>query len=71
MIAPARVAAYDVLRAVGRGQSDLPSALARVRTKLAARTAARDAPPRGSRVVLRPKPEEAHVFDPVSGERLG
>ena len=35
MIAPARVAAYDVLRAVGRGQSDLPSALARARTKLA------------------------------------
>ncbi len=35
MIAPARVAAYEVLRAVGRGHSDLPSALARVRAKLA------------------------------------
>lgn len=35
MIAPARVAAYDVLRAVGSGRADLPGALARVRTTLA------------------------------------
>jgi 16S rRNA (cytosine967-C5)-methyltransferase len=35
MIAPARLAAYDVLRAVGSGRSDLPTALARVRTRLA------------------------------------
>jgi 16S rRNA (cytosine967-C5)-methyltransferase len=34
MIAPARVAAFDVLRAVGSGRSDLPTALARVRTRL-------------------------------------
>jgi len=40
------------------------------RTKLAARTAARDAPPRGGRILLRPKPEEAHFFDPVRGLRL-
>ncbi len=34
MIAPARQAAYDVLRAVSTGRADLPSALARVRTGL-------------------------------------
>ncbi|HMF60355.1 MAG TPA: transcription antitermination factor NusB, partial [Vicinamibacterales bacterium] len=34
MIAPARVAAFDVLRAVSSGRSDLPTALARVRTRL-------------------------------------
>lgn len=35
MIAPARSAAYDVLRAVGTGKTDLASALARVRHRLA------------------------------------
>jgi len=35
MIAPARIAAYNVLRAVGSGRSDLPTALARVRSTLA------------------------------------
>jgi 16S rRNA (cytosine967-C5)-methyltransferase len=34
MIAPARVAAFDVLRAVSSGRSDLPTALARVRATL-------------------------------------
>ena len=34
MIAPARLAAYDALRAVGNGRADLPSALARVRERL-------------------------------------
>ena len=34
MIAPARLAAYDVLRAVSAGRSDLPAALARVRARL-------------------------------------
>lgn len=34
MIAPARRAAYDVLRAVEAGSADLPAALARVRTRL-------------------------------------
>jgi multiple sugar transport system ATP-binding protein len=41
------------------------------RTKLTARTGSRDAPPRGSRVNLRPKGDEAHLFDPRSGARLG
>ncbi len=44
--------------------------LAGVRTKLAARTPAREAPARGERVHLRPRSDEAHVFDPVSGDRL-
>ena len=34
MISPARVAAYEVLRAVNSGRADLPSALARARTGL-------------------------------------
>ncbi|MEN3338344.1 MAG: rRNA (cytosine967-C5)-methyltransferase [Acidobacteriota bacterium] len=34
MIAAARLAAYDVLRAVNGGRSDLPTALARARTRL-------------------------------------
>jgi 16S rRNA (cytosine967-C5)-methyltransferase len=34
VIAPARVAAYDVLLAIAAGRADLPSALARARTKL-------------------------------------
>jgi multiple sugar transport system ATP-binding protein len=42
-----------------------------VRTKLAARTAAKQAPQRGGLVRLRPNPAEAHVFDPLSGIRLG
>jgi 16S rRNA (cytosine967-C5)-methyltransferase len=35
MIAPARLAAYEVLRAVKAGRQDLPSALAQVRPRLA------------------------------------
>ena len=35
MIAPARLAAYEVLRAVNGGRADLPNALARARTALA------------------------------------
>jgi 16S rRNA (cytosine967-C5)-methyltransferase len=34
MIAPARLAAFEVLRAVNSGRSDLPAALARVRARL-------------------------------------
>jgi multiple sugar transport system ATP-binding protein len=39
-------------------------------TKFVARTDARRAPERGARVALRPRTEEAHVFDPDTGERL-
>jgi multiple sugar transport system ATP-binding protein len=40
-------------------------------TKLVARTEVRKAPKQGEQVTLKPRPDEAHVFDPVSGERLG
>jgi len=40
-------------------------------TRLVARTPARRAPARGERVALRPLADEAHLFDPVSGSRLG
>jgi multiple sugar transport system ATP-binding protein len=38
--------------------------------RLVARHHARRAPERGERVALRPKPEEAHLFDPETDERL-
>ena len=40
-------------------------------TRLVARATAKLAPARGERVTLRPVAEEAHLFDPVSGSRLG
>jgi multiple sugar transport system ATP-binding protein len=40
------------------------------RMKLVARAETKTAPERGARVTLRPKPEEAHLFDPVGGDRL-
>jgi len=40
-------------------------------TKLVARVEARHRPLRGERVSLRPRPEEAHLFDAASGARLG
>ena len=40
-------------------------------TKLVARADARRAPERGERVALRPRADEAHLFDPQSGARLG
>jgi multiple sugar transport system ATP-binding protein len=39
-------------------------------TRLVARAEARRAPQQGDRVSLRPRAEEAHLFDPASGERL-
>jgi multiple sugar transport system ATP-binding protein len=42
-----------------------------VATKLVARAGAKRAPARGERVTLRPVAEDAHVFDPVSGDRSG
>ena len=42
-----------------------------VETKLVARSVAKRAPARGARVSLRPVAEEAHLFDPVDGARLG
>ena len=40
-------------------------------TKLVARAGAKRAPARGERVLLRPVAEDAHVFDPVGGARIG
>ncbi len=40
-------------------------------TRLVARTEVRNAPAQGERVSLRPRAEEAHLFDPETGERLG
>jgi hypothetical protein len=40
-------------------------------TKLVARVEARRRPSRGEQISLRPRPEEAHLFDALSGERLG
>jgi multiple sugar transport system ATP-binding protein len=39
--------------------------------KLVARADAKHAPARGERISLRPNADEAHFFDPVTGERLG
>jgi multiple sugar transport system ATP-binding protein len=39
-------------------------------TRLVARVETRRAPERGTDVTLRPRPDEAHLFDPESGERL-
>jgi multiple sugar transport system ATP-binding protein len=41
-----------------------------VETKLVARTGAKRAPERGARVKLRPLAGEAHLFNPVSGDRI-
>jgi multiple sugar transport system ATP-binding protein len=38
--------------------------------KLVARTEVRKAPKQGEHVTLRPRPDEAHLFDSASGERL-
>ena len=40
-------------------------------TKLVARAESRRAPARGERVSLRPRPDEAHLFDPRNGFRIG
>jgi multiple sugar transport system ATP-binding protein len=39
-------------------------------TKLVARSESRKAPKQGERVTLRPRSDEAHLFDPATGERL-
>jgi hypothetical protein len=39
--------------------------------KLVARMEARHAPDRGARIALRPRLEEAHLFDATTGARVG
>ena len=46
MIAPARVAAYRILRAVSSGRADLPAAIAQARDRLATTRATAPSPPR-------------------------
>ena len=38
--------------------------------KLVARVEAKRAPERGARIALRPSGDEAHVFDPATGDRI-
>jgi multiple sugar transport system ATP-binding protein len=65
---PARV---EVVEDVGADVFVFCSAdLGGEQTRLVARTEVRNAPKQGERVSLRPRAEEAHLFDPESGERL-
>jgi multiple sugar transport system ATP-binding protein len=66
---PARV---DVIEDIGADAYVFCTAdLGGASTRLVARTDARSAPEQGERVALLPRPDEAHLFDPDSGERLG
>jgi multiple sugar transport system ATP-binding protein len=66
---PARV---EVVEDVGADAFVFCSAeLGGEQTRLVARTQVRNAPAQGERVSLRPRAEEAHLFDPETGERLG
>jgi multiple sugar transport system ATP-binding protein len=66
---PARV---DVIEDVGADAYVFCTAeLGGETTRLVARTDARHAPGQGERVALLPRSDEAHLFDPTSGERLG
>ena len=65
---PARV---DVVEDVGADAYVFCSADIRgQQTRLVARTDVRNAPSQGERVSLRPRAEDAHLFDPETGERL-
>ena len=65
---PAKV---DVIEDVGADAFVFCTAeLGRETTRLIARTEVRNAPKQGDRVTLRPRADEAHLFDPATGERL-
>jgi multiple sugar transport system ATP-binding protein len=65
---PARV---EVVEDIGADAYVFCSAeLSGEQTRLVARTEVRSAPKQGEQVSLRPRAEEAHLFDPESGERL-
>jgi multiple sugar transport system ATP-binding protein len=72
-VAPEGIAAkVDVVEDVGADAFVFCSAvLGGETTKLVARTEVRNAPQQGEQVTLKPRADEAHVFDPESGERLG
>ena len=66
---PARV---EVVEEIGADSYVFCTAeVAGAATKLVARTAAKSAPEREARVFLRPVVTDAHVFDPLTGDRLG
>ena len=66
---PARV---DVVEDVGADAFVFCTAeIAGASMRLVARTEARRAPQQGENVTLRPRSDEAHLFDPDTGERLG
>ena len=46
MIAPARLAAYEILSAVSAGRADLPTAIAHARANRSATTAIAPSPPK-------------------------
>jgi multiple sugar transport system ATP-binding protein len=65
---PARV---DVVEDIGADAYVFCSAdVGGEQTRVVARTEVRNAPRQGDRVALRPRADEAHLFDPESGERL-
>ena len=64
----ARVEAVEVLGA--DAYVFCTAQIAGAETRLTARAEARGAPERGSAVRLEPKSDEAHLFDPASGDRL-
>ena len=72
-VAPEGIAAkVDVVEDVGADAFVFCSTvLGGETTKLVARTEVRNAPKQGEQVTLKPRADEAHVFDPESGERLG
>jgi multiple sugar transport system ATP-binding protein len=65
---PAHVEAVEVLGA--DAYVFCTAVIAGAETKLTARADARGAPDRGTAVRLEPSSDEAHVFDPSTGERL-
>ncbi len=66
---PARV---DVVEDIGADAYVFCSAdLGGEQTRLVARTEVRNAPAQGDRVMLQPRHDEAHLFDPETGQRLG
>jgi multiple sugar transport system ATP-binding protein len=65
-------AAVEVVEELGADAYVFCSAeIAGEKTRIVARVHARHAPKQGERVRLRPSPDEAHVFDPETGVRLG
>jgi multiple sugar transport system ATP-binding protein len=64
-------ASVDVVEEIGADAYVFAAAeVAGEPTKLVARVEARHAPERGERVNLRPRVDEAHLFDPASGVRI-